>query len=504
MEIDIKFFKSGKTNTFLNNSNLDLHGLLKLCLLKEIAICDDFEQVKGLPEHISNIITILKNGKIKYDDIKSGIQKILKKIKGANILNFSKYVDNLITSSDIKNILIPLLGISKKNILYIQNCLGQYIEYSIRFEKEFDRAKRESLFEYSIIASGVIERDDVLKFEFLRNNCPNRVDRILFHGTNYDAISCILPDIFRISTYSAQHGRGVYFTEDLDSCWIYGSEGEHMNKNNNDRRNRNIPKVGQVFSFIASAIYYDKTKKRRVYNHYIDPGKNEINYAYAENENLTTVMTLEPNKSRFYSSEFVVKDLDQICPFMCFKLKRDEYGIIWRDINFSKNPVYNNKFDAVFKKYLEGRMEYINKMAKYNIYPCQTSEEALRLIKRKKYSKLILISNIGSDLGGKKFVEEARKIIGNNVIVLFSAYDINHLKWVTSFKNALFSNDPIYYEKYLECFYDKNKEQSKISLKLLKNELEFYYKVKFNFDEKFLDYPYAEDKTSTKLYDLIR
>ena len=215
-------------------------------------------------------------------------------------------------------------------------------------------------------------------------------------------------------------------------------------------------------------------------------------------------MTLEPNKSRFYSSEFVVKDLDQICPFMCFKLKRDEYGIIWRDINFSKNPVYNNKFDAVFKKYLEGRMEYINKMAKYNIYPCQTSEEALRLIKRKKYSKLILISNIGSDLGGKKFVEEARKIIGNNVIVLFSAYDINHLKWVTSFKNALFSNDPIYYEKYLECFYDKNKEQSKISLKLLKNELEFYYKVKFNFDEKFLDYPYAEDKTSTKLYDLIR
>ena len=58
-------------------------------------------------------------------------------------------------------------------------------------------------------------------------------------------------------------------------------------------------------------------------------------------------------------------------------------------------------------------------MAKFNIYPCQSSEEALNLIKRKKYNKIILISNVGKNDEGIKFVSEARKIIGNNVIVLF-------------------------------------------------------------------------------------
>ena len=94
MEIDIKFFRSGNINNlfnkikFLQNSFIDLHGLLKLCLSKEISICEEFEQIEGLPEHISNIIKILKNGKIKYNEIKLGIQEILKKMKGGNILNF--------------------------------------------------------------------------------------------------------------------------------------------------------------------------------------------------------------------------------------------------------------------------------------------------------------------------------------------------------------------------------------------------------------------------------
>ena len=222
--------------------------MLKLCLLKEIAICEEFEKLEGLPEHISNIITILKNGKINYDDIKSGIKQILEKIKGGNILNFSKYVDNLITQYDITKFLIPKLKKSENNIMYLQNCLGQYIEYSKRFEKELDRAKKESVFEYSIISARVIERDDIIKFENGRKKCPNRVDRILFHGTCYEAISSILPDIFRISRYYAQHGEGVYFTEDLESCWIYGSEEKSGKKNDDDdRRNLDIPKVGQYF-----------------------------------------------------------------------------------------------------------------------------------------------------------------------------------------------------------------------------------------------------------------
>jgi hypothetical protein len=104
---------------------------------------------------------------------------------------------------------------------------------------------------------------------------------------------------------------------------------------------------------------------------------------------------------------------------MSAKLKRVEYCVIWRDNNFSPKPVFNNKYDTIFKSFLKERLKYINQNAKYNIYPCETSEEALGLVNRKKYNKIILISNVGTDFRGKKFIEKARKIIGNNVIVLF-------------------------------------------------------------------------------------
>lgn len=91
-------------------------------------------------------------------------------------------------------------------------------------------------------------------------------------------------------------------------------------------------------------------------------------------------------------------------------------------------------------------MEYIHQIGKYNIYPCQAFQEALNLIKKKKYNKIILISNVGTDLGGKHFINEARKIIGNDVISLFLAYNKSHLDWIKNYPNEIFSNEPIFYE----------------------------------------------------------
>ena len=185
-------------------------------------------------------------------------------------------------------------------------------------------------------------------------------------------------------------------------------------------------------------------------------------------------------------TEYVVWELSQICPFISVKLKREEYCIIWRDTNFSEEAIYKNKFDKIFKTFLKERIKYIKQAANYNIYPCKTTEEALKLVNRKKYNKIILISNVGSDLGGKKFVENARKIIGNDVIALFLAYNISHLDWIKNFKNAIFSNQANFYEEYLRCFEDYSvKEQ----LKYLIENIEDHYNVKFNFDDKFLDYP---------------
>ena len=161
---------------------------------------------------------------------------------------------------------------------------------------------------------------------------------------------------------------------------------------------------------------------------------------------------------------------------MSAKLKRSEYCVIWRDNNFSSKSVYNNKFDAIFKKFLEERMKFINQEGRFNIYPCETSEKALKLVERKKYNKIILISNIGTDLGGKKFIINARKILGNDVLALFLAYNIKHLEWVKDYNIALFSNEPKFYEEYLNCFYDNKTIDDNI--KLLINEMEMFYKVK--------------------------
>ena len=150
-EINIKFIKTYK-NIFKQKCNSKLFGLLKLCLLKEISLIKDFNKNHNLPDYISNIMTILKRGQIECNNIKEDILKILKKIKGGNIINFSNYVDDLISEADINKYLISQLDENDKNeINYIRNCLGKYVEYVKQFEQEFERAKRESVFEYSII-----------------------------------------------------------------------------------------------------------------------------------------------------------------------------------------------------------------------------------------------------------------------------------------------------------------------------------------------------------------
>ena len=495
VEIDIKFFKKNK-NIFYNYNFQNLFGLLKLCLLKEIANTKEFNNLMNLPDKISNIMKILRRGKLHYNNNKDGIRQLLSREKGSNIMFFSEKVDGLISQNEINTILIPRLSYSRNDILYIYNFLGKYIEYAKLFEIEFARAKKYSLFEYSVISTAIIERENIEAFEINRLYCPFRIDRILFHGTSYNAIANILPEMFNKARI-CQHGKGVYFTEDLDSCWIYGSEKKANNTNPNEsRRCLEIPNVGDCFAFIASAIYYDKNGFRRVYDGNYHPKKNEINFAMAGMDNLESVVQIDPRK--FYGTEYVINDLDQICPFMAFKLKRVEYCIIWRDTNFSKFQINNNQFNT-FKSHLKDLV--IIPKENYNIYRCLTSKRAKKLIIRKKYNKIILISNIEDNLEGKAFIDYVRKVIGNKVIVLFYAYNINHLNWIKDYKNALFTNEPKFFDEYLDCFNGKNVCETKKAILELKERIEKYYNnfnnvnnFVFNFDDSFLSYPYTEDK----------
>ena len=485
-EINIKFIKSKEEKSknkisFINN---ELTGLLRLCLLKEISIKLDLNKIKKLPPFTSYIIELLKNNStmIEYNTVEI-IKEVLLKMEGCNIINISKFINDSINQNELK-ILKQLLN--KKDLEYIidiEKRLLKYEKYMSFFVKDFEERKKQSIFEFAIISLVVMEREDFEIFEKERKNCPNRIDRILYHGTSIEPISCILTGYFKKSVNKCyQHGKGVYFTDMLDYCWFYG--GEKDNRSNGNK----IPKLNEVFTCIASSIYYDQKGFRRVKDYKYTPKKNEINFAYAR-EDFSTIKD-NPNKNKFYGTEYVIWDLEQICPFIGMKLKRQEYCVIWRDNNFSAKPVYNNKFDEIFKKFLKERMKYIQQFAEHNIYTCETTNEALEIVKRKKYNKIILISNVGSDLGGKEFIDQARKIIGNDVITLFLAYNIEHLNWIKNYKNSLFSNEPNFYEKYLACFSDMYDDAyKKDKLIELKEDMEKHYKVNFNFNGQFLYYP---------------
>ena len=277
-EINIKFIKDqNNTNKYYSSifkpffqKEEEVYGLLKLCLLKELSSKLEVNQINTLPELLSYILLILKNGYIKAPIKKEQIKKILKKMKGSNILNFAKYVDESINSNDIKMILQLLNNKDLKEINDIKNRLLNYNEYIKLFTKDFEERKRNSIFEFSIISLVIIEREDFQTFEKERKKCPNRVDRILYHGTSIDPISSILTGYFRKSIDKCyQHGKGVYFTDMLDYCWFYGGKNNRINGNK-------IPKKDATFTLIACSIYYNKNGFRKVKDYKYTPKKMKL------------------------------------------------------------------------------------------------------------------------------------------------------------------------------------------------------------------------------------
>ena len=346
LDLDISILIN-EDNKHDNNINFDLSGILKFCLIKDMSlfIDKDFEYYKPkLSEKIKFIFEAISGGNIDLNQTENSIMSVLKKFEGINILNFAKFIEVYIS----KNELIEIFNIFKKedkiNLQEEIKCLNSYSEYMKKFEEEFEIAKRHAIFEYRITSMTIVDRSELKIFENKRKACPNRLDKILFHGTGIVPSSKILTNMFIRSEKSGyQFGKGVYFTDSLDYAWYYGGKTNRYNLNV-------IPKLGERFILIGSYIYYDKNGFKRVYDHKYTPKKNEINFAYADS-NTATIYSEEPNKSKFYGTEYVIFDYDQICPFLGYSLKRDEFCVIWQDNNFSINPVYNNEFDEIFKKF---------------------------------------------------------------------------------------------------------------------------------------------------------
>ena len=476
----------------LNNKSLS--GILRLILIKYISsFITDINQINS--NEIKKIISILKKGIKPTENPEIDIKTNLSENSGRDILSYSNYVCSIMTDEKIKTLLEIVGSKSKEEIINYWKILSLYEEFNQLFWIEVSNALKNSYFEYSLISLSMFEENNKKDFLKEKKNCKNLMAKYLFHGTLIDPISKILTKGF-IYTRKAFYGLGVYFSDMLDYVAFYSGGKDY--KSRRSYFGCTLP-INETFSCVSSEVYYDKTKKKNIYDFslmvndldhfptyeeikrdYPDKmvEKNGVHYAriepeYGQVRNKEEIIS-DIKKGKFLGTEYVITEKEQILPLYGLTFKRNEYLIIWRDSHFKGV----NEFD----KFLEEQKLFIYEYAKMNAYFESSIEKALELIQRKKYNKIILISNIGLDLSGKRFVEIARKILGFNVMVLFYSKNKNHLSWLQNFPNALFTDNSNFYQEYILNYNEKG-------LLNLKKKIETYYNIKLIFDNNFLKFP---------------
>ena len=425
-------------------------------------------------------------------DIKSNLMEK----SGGDIISYSNYVSSVINDDDLNN-LLKLVGQSMENqIIKYWSILSKYEEFNKKFEAELFKAIKKSYFDYSLIGLSLYEQGDRIKYLKAKEDCPDPViTRYLFHGTQIDPISKIITGGF-LYTRKPFYGMGIYFSDMLDYVSFYSGGNDFYSRRDNFGK---ILPVNSTFSCVSAEVFYCKGLKKEIYdfsymvkelNHF--PTYEEIEKGYKEKmveTNGVHYARVEPNKGqvrnkediikdktdgKFIGTEYVITEKSQMLPLYGLTFKRNEYFVLWRDPNFGVKNSFSN--------YLKERQLFIYQYAKMNAYFESSTEKALEIIKTKKFNKIILISSIGLDLSGKKFVEIARGILGFNVVVLFFSQNQKHLSWLQNFPNALYTNDASFYKDYIMNYNAKG-------LLNLKAKIENFYNIKLKFTQDFLKFP---------------
>ena len=484
-------------NPHLNEGDMNtcpLTGNLRLFLLKYISqyINENFIQYP----QVKNIIIELKQSIKMEQNPKKDIQTNLKEITDHNILTYNQYICSIVNDNVINYLLnlVPNPNV-RNDIIKYWSILSKYETFNKLFEAELYKAIEESYFDYSLIGLSLYQQNNKNEYLAEMKKCPNRVIRYLFHGTQIEALSNIITEGF-LYARRAFFGMGVYFSDMLDYVAFYSGGKDWITRRENFGY---ILPVNSTFSCVSAEVYYSKEKKKDIYDgslyvpeldHF--PTYEEIKTYYPKQmieKNGIHFARVEPNQGqvrnveqisndrkngKFLGTEYAITELSQILPLYGLTFKRNEYFVIWRDPNFATKNNYTN--------FLTECKLFIYKYAKMNVFFESSTEKALEIIKRKQYNKIILISSIGLDLSGKKFVEIARQILGFNVVVLFVSANQNHLKWIQNFPNALYGTDASIYKEYI-LNYNPN------GLLNLKNKIENAYKINLPFLNDFFQFP---------------
>ena len=429
------------------------------------------------PDYVSkNVIDITQD--YNKQKLKNMIEK--SRYDKDNKNNFYESAKN-ITKEDLEEFFQNLsITADEQEYINMKRLIGRLDEFNKVFDKTIELALKNSVFEYKIIHIILVEKESSA-FNIAKTKCKNRVDKLLFHGTKISWAINILSSEFENANVEHQIGKGVYMTDSLDYVSYYAHDEENLGREKYKNVEK-IPKVGRSFNFVVSQVFYDKNKFEDAYdNKDMNKTVNLNGIRCAHDRYDTKVLTeLElKDYNKFYGREYVISHPEQILPLYTVSVKRVEYLVVWRDYNFNfNNP--NNYDQGMFKEIQEFHIKikkFITRELNSKIYYIQNDEEAMKLIDRKKYNKVIIITNGNNN--GKEFIDNSRRIIGSEAIAAVSAYDVSrHIQWVKNMNNVLILNGIDFHEKFFKCIINND-----INLiHQLKNEIIDKYKAIYDFN----------------------
>ena len=476
--------KQNVTNQQSKKLNSNLSKILHLFLVKFISTkINDFQMLSN--NILRSVISELKENIILIIDKFNNIKIYTKENFERNIISYANHIYITIGENEINYIISTLEEKTINEIIKFHKLLLFYDQYKTFFEETLSETLEKSYFEYSISGIQLLSIKDNNQYFEESKKCQNIINKYLFYEipSNLDIVNN------NILNYSKKpsFGMGFYFTDSLD----------YLAYKSGNKNNKPIS-VNSSFSCNISQIYYDNNLKKNItdftyFNNELDhfPTYEEINMNYSNKKVVKNGLHFarvksnsgqiinendlkEKIRNNLIGKEYVITEKEQVLPLFNLDFKINESLIIWRDPTINENKSYAKVFNV-------SKM-YINQFLRINAYFKDSIENALELIKRKKLNKIILISNIGLDLSGKKLMEIARKILDFPVIILFFSKNLMHLKWIQEEKNILFTSDTNFYKKYILNYNEKD-------LIELKKEIENNFKIKLQFTRDYLKFP---------------
>jgi len=449
-----------------NYSEVKLTGLLKLCLSKKISsyLMEDANVQIILKQKFINILSELDKNIHLTHDSNQDLKTMIKEKKAFNILLYSNYLENSILSNDVIKLLFNLKIEKRENEKY-WNYLSLFLKYNEHFEKTFIEDLKNCYFDYSLVSINCVLSDNI--GEYQKRNYKKK--KILYHYSEINPFSKKINEELKISN------------EPQDENLFYDNFEYFAFSSVQKNERRKIILIDSTFSFIASEVFFPEESLSNISEHGNQSSLRDENKILNKSVIHSIIFEDEDLKKKHKSlgNYYTIKEKSQILPIFTITLKRNEYFVLHRDPNFNETNEH-----AQFLRNVQNKNRDIFDI---NIYYESSTEEALEFLLRRKYNKVILITNVGPNFEGRRFVDIVREILGSKVIVLFFSHNKKHLEWIQNYDNSFFTDNIDYYREFITNFNENG-------LKALQKKLEKENSINFINYFNSIDFPNRKEK----------